>query len=110
MLAMQRAALKQKQIYQKANVSLGGMAIAPFVQLPVTIGMFFGVKTLCDFPLEQLKYTGLSFLPDLTLADPTYTLPIVATILMNVQISVCRILDQTRFMSHTRRDRAGDHA
>ena len=89
MLAMQRAALKQKMIYEKAGVSIGGMALAPFIQLPVTLGMFFGVKKLCDLPVEQLKYSGFSWVPDLTIADPTWTLPIIATVLMNVQISVC---------------------
>ncbi len=88
MLAMQRAALRQKMIYEKAGVSLGGMALAPFVQLPVTLGMFFGVKKLCDLPLEQLKFSGFEWVPDLTVLDPTYTLPIIATVLMNVQISV----------------------
>ncbi|KAI0659620.1 60Kd inner membrane protein-domain-containing protein [Cubamyces menziesii] len=87
-LALQRAALRQKMIYQKAGVSLGAMALAPFIQLPVTLGMFFGVKKLCDLPLEQLKYSGFQWVPDLTVADPTWTLPILATVLMNVQISV----------------------
>lgn len=88
MLAMQRAALKQKVIYEKAGVSLGGMALAPFIQLPVTLGMFFGMKKMCDLPLEQLKYSGFEWIPDLTVTDPTWTLPIIATVLMNVQISV----------------------
>ena len=87
-LAMQRAALRQKVVYEKAGVSLGGMALAPFIQLPVTLGMFFGVKKMCDLPLEQLKLGGFGWFTDLTLADPTWTLPIVATVLMNVQISV----------------------
>lgn len=87
-LAMQHAALRQKMIYEKAGVSMPGMILSPFIQLPVTLGMFFGVKRLCDFPLEQLKHSGVSFLQDLTVADPTYTLPILVTVLMNVQISV----------------------
>lgn len=88
MLGLQSVALKQRMIYEKAGVSMIGMIISPFVQLPVTLGMFFAVKKLCDFPLEQLKYSGVSFLPDLTVADPTYLLPIAATVLMNVQLSV----------------------
>ncbi|KAI0354285.1 hypothetical protein OH77DRAFT_1426361 [Trametes cingulata] len=88
LLGVQRAALRQKMIYEKAGVSLGGMALAPFIQLPVTLGMFFGIKRLCDLPVEQLKYSGFQWVPDLTVADPTWTLPIIATILMNVQISV----------------------
>ncbi|RDX47697.1 hypothetical protein OH76DRAFT_1353989 [Lentinus brumalis] len=102
MLAMQRAALKQKMIYEKAGVSLSGMAMAPFIQLPVTLGMFFGVKSLCDLPLEQLKYSGFAWVPDLTVTDPTWTLPILATLLMNVQISVSMrdLIGQTPQMGH----------
>ncbi|KAI0673121.1 60Kd inner membrane protein-domain-containing protein [Trametes maxima] len=102
MLAMQRAALRQKLIYQKAGVSIGGMAVAPFIQLPVTLGMFFGVKRLCDLPLEQLKFSGFEWVPDLTVVDPTYTLPIIATVLMNVQISVSMrdLIGQTPQMGH----------
>ncbi|EIW56459.1 membrane insertase OXA1 [Trametes versicolor FP-101664 SS1] len=102
MLAMQRAALRQKMIYEKAGVSIGGMALAPFVQLPVTLGMFFGVKKLCDLPVEQLKFSGFEWVPDLTVLDPTYTLPIIATVLMNVQISVSMrdLVGQTPQMGH----------
>ncbi|KAH9943919.1 hypothetical protein B0H21DRAFT_884184 [Amylocystis lapponica] len=66
-LALQTVAMKQQMIYQRAGVSVGAMALVPFLQLPVTLGMFFGVKSLCDFPLEQLKNSGLDILPDLTL-------------------------------------------
>ena len=67
------------------------MALAPFAQLPVSLGMFFGVKKLCDLPLEQFKWSGLEWLPDLTATDPTWVLPIVATVFMNIQISVRQI-------------------
>lgn len=87
-LAMQQAILKQRIVYDKIGVSMGSMALMPFVQLPVTLGMFFGVKSLCDLPLEQLKWGGLSVLPDLTVADPTYTLPVLCAVAMNAQLSV----------------------
>ncbi|KAI9058790.1 hypothetical protein FKP32DRAFT_1597117 [Trametes sanguinea] len=101
-LGMQRAALRQKMIYEKAGVSIGGMALAPFVQLPVTLGMFFGVKKMCDLPVEQLKYSGFEWVPDLTMVDPTWTLPIIATVLMNLQISVSMrdLVGQTPQMGH----------
>ncbi|KAH9922212.1 60Kd inner membrane protein-domain-containing protein [Fomitopsis serialis] len=88
MLLLQQVVLKQRSIYEKAGVSMGSMALLPVVQLPITLGLFFGVKGLCDFPLEQLKYTGLSYLPDLTVADPTGTLPIAATVLINLQLTL----------------------
>jgi len=88
MLTLQSVAMKQQMIYKKAGVSMMGMAMLPFVQLPVTLGMFFGVKKLCDFPLEQLHYSGVSFLPDLTLADPTCILPVISAVMMNFQLSL----------------------
>ncbi|THH19172.1 hypothetical protein EW146_g1953 [Bondarzewia mesenterica] len=87
-LKVQMVALKQKKVYDQAGVSMLPMLAMPFVQLPVTLGMFFGVKGLCTLPLEQLKYSGVSFLPDLTLADPYYILPIASAVFMNVQLSI----------------------
>ncbi|PCH43191.1 hypothetical protein WOLCODRAFT_74732 [Wolfiporia cocos MD-104 SS10] len=88
MLTMQSAMMKQRVLYEKADVNMATMAIAPLIQLPVTLGMFFGVKKMCDLPVEQLKWSGLSFLPDLTVADPTCTLPIISAVMMNVQLSL----------------------
>ncbi|KAH9837769.1 60Kd inner membrane protein-domain-containing protein [Rhodofomes roseus] len=88
MILLQQVALKQQSIYEKAGVSMASMALLPLVQLPITLGMFFGVKALCDLPVEQLKYSGLSYLPDLTVADPTGVLPIAAAVLVNLQLTL----------------------
>ncbi|KAI9455898.1 60Kd inner membrane protein-domain-containing protein [Lactarius psammicola] len=87
-IGVQRVALKQRRVYEESGVSMLPMLLMPFVQLPVTLGMFFGVKRLCALPLEQLHWSGVSFLPDLTVPDPFYVLPIAAAVLMNVQLSV----------------------
>jgi len=87
-LAVQRVALKQRRVYDESGVSMLPMLLMPFAQLPVTLGMFFAVKRLCALPLEQLHHSGVSFLPDLTVPDPYYVLPIVSAVLMNLQLSV----------------------
>jgi YidC/Oxa1 family membrane protein insertase len=87
-LAVQRVALKQRRVYEESGVSMLPMLLMPFAQLPVSLGMFFGVKRLCVLPLEQLHQSGVSFLPDLTVADPYYVLPIASAVLMNLQLSV----------------------
>jgi len=87
-LAVQRVALKQRRVYGESGVSMVPMLLLPFVQLPVSLGMFFGVKRLCALPLEQLHHSGVSFLPDLTVPDPYYILPITSAVLMNLQLSV----------------------
>lgn len=87
-LGVQRVALKQRRVYEESGVSMLPMLLMPFVQLPVTLGMFFGVKQLCALPLAQLHWSGVAFLPDLTVADPFYVLPIASAVLMNVQLAV----------------------
>jgi YidC/Oxa1 family membrane protein insertase len=87
-LAVQRVALRQRKVYEESGVSMLPMLLMPFVQLPVTLGMFFGVKRLCALPLEQLHWSGVSFLPDLTVPDPYYVLPIASAVLMNIQLHV----------------------
>jgi YidC/Oxa1 family membrane protein insertase len=91
MLLMQRAALKQKQIYADAGVSMAPMMLNPFIQLPVSLGLFFGIKKMCMLPVEQLKYSGLAILPDLTVPDPYFILPAMTAVFINTQI-VVRIL------------------
>lgn len=88
LILRQKTALKLKGIYEKAGVSVAGGLLVPLVQIPVTLGMFFGVKSMCSLPVEQLKWSGVSFLPDLTVPDPTWILPIAMTALVNVQIPV----------------------
>jgi YidC/Oxa1 family membrane protein insertase len=97
-IAVQRVALKQRRVYAETGVSMLPMLLLPFVQLPVTLGMFFGVKRLCALPLEQLHHSGVSFLPDLTIPDPYYILPITSAVLMNLQLSV-RIVPPCRGMN-----------
>ena len=87
-IAVQRISLQQKQIYEEAGASLAAPMITPFIQIPVSIGLFIGIKKLCDFPLEQLKVGGYGWITDLTVPDPTYALPLVMMALINVQLSV----------------------
>ena len=87
-LEVQRVALQQRKVYEESGVSMLPMLLMPFVQLPVTLGMFFGIKHLCTLPLEQLHWSGVSFLPDLTVPDPYFILPIASAVLMNLQLHV----------------------
>ena len=89
--SMQRALLKQQALYQKIGVSVGGMLVPPLAQVPITLGMFFGVKRICDLPVPQLKDGGIGFWTDLAVPDPTYILPIAATAGMNWVLMVCVI-------------------
>lgn len=87
-IAVQRISLQQKKIYEEAGASLVAPLVTPFVQIPISIGLFLGIKRLCDFPLEQLKVGGYGWITDLTVSDPTYALSVAMLALINVQLSV----------------------
>ncbi|KDR78262.1 hypothetical protein GALMADRAFT_245348 [Galerina marginata CBS 339.88] len=86
-IEVKKASLMMQEFYKKHNINpLGG--VVSLVQLPITLGLFFGVQKLCQLPLEQLKDSGFSLLPDLTVADPTYIMPLALCAMINAQILV----------------------
>ncbi|KAF9648874.1 hypothetical protein BDM02DRAFT_3084167, partial [Thelephora ganbajun] len=87
-IAVQKISLQQKKIYEEADVSLLTPFLNPLVQLPISLGLFFGIKRLCELPLEQLKVGGFGWITDLTVPDPMYALPLAMAALVNVQLSV----------------------
>lgn len=100
-LALQRVALKMAKLYKDAGVSFGSTMLSPFVQIPVTFGLFFGIRKMCALPVVQLTNSGVSFLPDLTVADPYMILPLAVCAVVNLQISVGLLPYVGIFMGHT---------
>ncbi|KZT23002.1 hypothetical protein NEOLEDRAFT_576079 [Neolentinus lepideus HHB14362 ss-1] len=90
LLQMQRMMLVQKSLFEEANVKPARMFLFNVMPLPVSLGMFFGVKRLCEFPLEQMKTGGLQAFDgvwmDLTVTDPTYILPVIVVGIINLQL------------------------
>lgn len=86
-LQLLRAQAATTEFNKKHGINpLGGLA--GLIQLPVTLGTFFGVREMGLLPVEQLKQSGLALIPDLTVPDPTFLMPALLCALVNVQISV----------------------
>lgn len=89
---VRQGVLAQKAVYDKAGVGLGSMFLLPFVQLPVSLGMFFGVRRLMDSELASVHVSGITdlvpFWTDLSVADPYYIVPLASTVLMNLALQV----------------------
>jgi YidC/Oxa1 family membrane protein insertase len=86
-IEMQKATIAMRTFYAKNNINPLA-AMIPLIQMPITLGLFFGVKKLCV--LEQLQISGLSLLPDLTIPDPTYVLPAIMLAAIHTQIHVSK--------------------
>ena len=72
----------------KHNVKPYLIFMFPLAQLPVFMSMFFGLRRAAEsFPVE-CQTGGMLWFPDLSVADPTYALPLITSGLFLVMIEV----------------------
>ncbi|KAJ7454944.1 60Kd inner membrane protein-domain-containing protein [Mycena galericulata] len=95
-LNMQRLNVAAGKLRADAGVSMAAL-MAPMIQIPISIGMFFGIKRMCELPVIQLTQSGFDWIPDLTQPGPYYILPILVAASGNLMISMgARDLDPSR--------------
>ena len=66
-----------RDLFTRYGVKPARSMIAPFVQFPFFMGMFFGLKKMPDYFPEEMAQGGILWFPDLTLSDPNYILPAI---------------------------------
>lgn len=100
----QIAALKVNNAHKKLGVNPFIFGPLAFVQLIPSTGVFLAIRNMCLLPVEQLKHSGVSFLPDLTLlsgtpaCDPYYMVPILGVIAINLQMKVWNVNGVLNFL------------
>lgn len=58
------------------------------VQMPLFISVFFAIRKMAELPVESLKHGGYLWFTDLTLQDPYYALPFIASCTMFLSIEL----------------------
>jgi len=71
-------AKNMKALFARYEVKPSRAFIAPLVQMPIFIGMFFGLKKMPTIFPDTLSTGGMFWFTDLTVPDPTYILPIAS--------------------------------
>jgi YidC/Oxa1 family membrane protein insertase len=94
-IALQSEAIKMQKLYKDAGVNLFAGFLVPVVQVPVSLGLFFGVKKLCTEVPQLATYSGLDILPNLAVPDPYFVLPAMLCAAINAQVIVCLRLTET---------------
>lgn len=67
---------QMKSLFARYEVGPFQTIAAPFIQAPIFIGMFFGMKKMPELFPEAMQSGGIMWFTDLTIPDPTYILPI----------------------------------
>jgi YidC/Oxa1 family membrane protein insertase len=68
---------QMKALFKRYDVKPMQSLAAPLVQMPMFIGMFFGMKKMPDLFPEDMAVGGIMWFTNLTIPDPTYILPII---------------------------------
>ena len=84
---------ERKDFMTKHNIS-GMRMFLPFLQLPLMLWFFWGVRELSDLPMmsASIKHGGALWFPDLSVADPYFVLPAVTVVfqILSIQVLVLR--------------------
>uniref|UniRef100_A0A1A9ZS44 Membrane insertase YidC/Oxa/ALB C-terminal domain-containing protein n=1 Tax=Glossina pallidipes TaxID=7398 RepID=A0A1A9ZS44_GLOPL len=74
--------MKEKDVNPLKNM------IVPLAQAPLFISFFMGLRAMANTPVESMRNGGLFWFTDLTIADPTFLLPIItsATLYLTIEI------------------------
>ena len=70
--------MKMKQLFQKYECNPLKSLAVPFIQAPVFLSMFFGLRKMPDYFPNELANGGMYWFPDLTAADPYHIMPIAS--------------------------------
>ena len=84
-------------LYQKHGVNPLKMFAMPMIQFPIFITFFMALRRMAQAPVLSMKEGGMFWFTDLTMADPTYILPLMAcsSFLINIEVrfeGVCALL------------------
>ncbi|KAG8682777.1 Mitochondrial inner membrane protein oxa1, partial [Ceratobasidium sp. 394] len=101
-LTLQHAGLRAQKLMEEANANPFKGLLGPLVQMPVALSFFFGIRNICNAKLATLQQGGFGWFTDLTIADPTWVLPIMSSASMLVLLETSAVETAQGAASHTR--------
>jgi YidC/Oxa1 family membrane protein insertase len=87
---------QMKALFDKYQVHPLKAILAPVVQLPLFMGMFFGLRKMPTIYHDELATGGMFWFVDLTVPDPLYILPLAssATFLLLIELGKDQMMAQ----------------
>ena len=74
------ASAKMMNLYHKNGCNPVKMMLMPFIQVPIFITFFITLRRMTGLPVAGMTTEGMLWFQNLTLADPYYALPILASL------------------------------
>ena len=78
---MQRSAVQVRKLLADNNCSPFRSLLLPAVQMPIFLSFYFALDGMAKAKLPALAHGGFGWVPDLTVADPYYVLPVTSALM-----------------------------
>ncbi|KAF9007711.1 Mitochondrial inner membrane protein oxa1l, partial [Haplosporangium bisporale] len=78
--ALARFSAQTQELFAKNDCNPIKSLILPLIQAPVMISFYLALRDMANLPVPQFQDGGLAWFTDLTIADPTYVLPVASSL------------------------------
>jgi YidC/Oxa1 family membrane protein insertase len=75
-----KMAMQMKALFAKYECNPAKGLLLPFIQAPIFMSMFFGLKKMPDYFPDDLSTGGVLWFPDLSIPDATLALPVLSAL------------------------------
>ncbi|KAF8940895.1 Mitochondrial inner membrane protein oxa1l [Dissophora ornata] len=78
--ALARFSAQTQELFAKNDCNPLKSLMLPLIQAPVMISFYLALRDMANLPVPQFKDGGALWFTDLTIADPTYVLPVASSL------------------------------
>ncbi|KAF9134269.1 Mitochondrial inner membrane protein oxa1l [Mortierella sp. 14UC] len=78
--ALARFSAQTQELFAKNDCNPLKSLMLPLLQAPVMISFYLALRDMANLPVPQFRDGGLAWFTDLTVADPTYVLPVASSL------------------------------
>ncbi|KAF9407275.1 Mitochondrial inner membrane protein oxa1l [Podila epigama] len=78
--ALARFSAQTQELFAKNDCNPIKSLALPLLQAPVMISFYLALRDMAQLPVPQFKDGGLGWFTDLTIADPSYVLPVASSL------------------------------
>ncbi|KAF8983002.1 Mitochondrial inner membrane protein oxa1l [Entomortierella lignicola] len=78
--ALARFSSQTQELFAKNDCNPLKSLMLPLLQAPVMISFYLALRDMALLPVPQFREGGISWFTDLTVADPTYVLPVASSL------------------------------
>ncbi|KAK3842978.1 MAG: 60Kd inner membrane protein-domain-containing protein [Linnemannia gamsii] len=78
--ALARFSSQTQELFAKNDCNPLKSLMLPLLQAPVMISFYLALRDMANLPVPQFREGGVAWFTDLTIADPTYVLPVASSL------------------------------